>query len=175
MRSTFEVDKKGLAQLVRRRGGIHRAVEELISNAQDEDVTHIDVRFEHVRGRTYRIAVEDDSPEGFKDITHAYTLFAPSYKKSDPAKRGRFNFGEKWVIAICESARISTTSGTVIFKGNKRRRSREKRQGVPSSRGTSSAPTRSSRRSSRRFNGSSPMRASPSPSTASPSRHANQS
>jgi hypothetical protein len=128
MRSTFEVDKKGLAQLVRRRGGIHRAVEELISNAQDEDVTHIDVRFEHVRGRTYRIAVEDDSPEGFKDITHAYTLFAPSYKKSDPAKRGRFNFGEKWVIAICESARISTTSGTVIFKGNKRRRSREKRQ-----------------------------------------------
>src|SRR5438094_2612222 len=115
MASTFEVSKKGLAQLVRRRGGIHHAIEELVSNAQDEDVTRIDIKFEHVEQRTYRLTVEDDSPEGFKDLSHAYTLFAPSYKKSDPTKRGRFNFGEKWVIAMCDPATISTTTGTVIF------------------------------------------------------------
>src|SRR5947199_7383214 len=100
MPSIFDVDKKGLAQLVRRRGGIVHAIEELISNAQDENVTRIDITFEHVEQRTYRLTVEDDSPDGFKDLAHAYTLFAPSYKKSDPSKRGRFNFGEKWVIAI---------------------------------------------------------------------------
>ena len=127
MASTFAVDKKGLAQLVRRKGGIHHALEELVSNAQDENVTRIDVRFEHVEQRRYRITVEDDSPEGFKELAHAYTLFAPSYKKSDPTKRGRFNFGEKWVIAICDSAQISTTTGTIIFEGDQRRRSRTKR------------------------------------------------
>jgi hypothetical protein len=47
MAATFEVDKKGLAQLVRRRGGIQHAIEELVSNAQDENVTRIDIRFEH--------------------------------------------------------------------------------------------------------------------------------
>src|SRR5207249_3257386 len=52
---------------------------------------------------------------------------APSYKKADPTKRGRFNFGEKWVIAMCDPATISTTTGTLIFEGNERRRTREKR------------------------------------------------
>lgn len=127
MAATFEVHKKGLAQLVRRRGGIHHAIEELVSNAQDENVTRIDIRFEHVGQRSYRITVEDDAPEGFKDLADAYTLFAPSYKKNDPTKRGRFNFGEKWVIAICDKAKISTTTGTVIFEGNERRRSHAKR------------------------------------------------
>ena len=48
MAATFEVDKKGLAQLVRRRGGIVHAIEELVSNAQDENVTRIGIRFERV-------------------------------------------------------------------------------------------------------------------------------
>jgi hypothetical protein len=126
MASTFEVHKKGLAQLVRKRGGNVHAIEELVSNAQDENVRCIDIRFEHVGQRTYRLTVEDDSPDGFRDLSHSFTLFAPSYKKSDPTKRGRFNFGEKWVIAICDSAKISTTTGTVIFEGDERRRSRIK-------------------------------------------------
>src|SRR5207237_9152953 len=61
------------------------------------------------------LTVEDDSPEGFRDLSHAYTLFAESYKRSNPEQRGQYNFGEKLVLAVCESASISTTKGTVVF------------------------------------------------------------
>jgi hypothetical protein len=61
------------------------------------------------------LTVEDDSPEGFKDLSHAYTLFADSYKRGNPEQRGQYNFGEKLVLAVCEGASISTTTGTVMF------------------------------------------------------------
>jgi hypothetical protein len=61
------------------------------------------------------LTVEDDSPEGFKDLGHAYTLFAESYKRANPEQRGQYNFGEKLVLAVCECASISTTKGTVEF------------------------------------------------------------
>jgi hypothetical protein len=61
------------------------------------------------------LSVEDDSPEGFRELAHAYTLFAESYEKGLPEKRGRFNLGEKLVLAMCEEATISTTTGAVHF------------------------------------------------------------
>src|SRR5262249_32889879 len=61
------------------------------------------------------LSVEDDAPEGFHDLTHAYTLFAPSAKRGNPEQRGQFNLGEKLVLAVCEQASIRTTKGTVIF------------------------------------------------------------
>jgi len=125
---TFNVDKKGMAQVFRKKG-LHRAIEELISNAQDEDgVTKVDVNIKPLGSGNYEISVEDDSPEGFKDLAHAYTLFAPSYKKDDPTKRGRFNFGEKWVIAICKEAKIITTKGGVSFDDEGRHTLRTKRE-----------------------------------------------
>lgn len=42
-------------------------------------------------------------------------MFAESYKRSNPQQRGRFNIGEKFVLAVCESASIATTTGTVLF------------------------------------------------------------
>src|SRR5208337_921051 len=48
-------------------------------------------------------------------LAHAWTLFASSDKKTNPEKRGRFNLGEKLVLAACESARIVSTTGTVLF------------------------------------------------------------
>ena len=41
--------------------------------------------------------------------------FAESEKKTDPTKRGRYNLGEKLVIAICDAAEIVTTVGGVKF------------------------------------------------------------
>jgi hypothetical protein len=61
------------------------------------------------------LTVEDDAPEGFHDLTHAYTLFVPSKKRNNPEARGQFNLGEKLVLSVCDEARISTTKGTVIF------------------------------------------------------------
>src|SRR5690606_5569703 len=68
------------------------------------------------------LIVQDDNPGGFADIRHAYTLFAESKKKSDPTKRGRFNLGEKAVLACLVEGCIVTTSGTVDFCSDGKRR-----------------------------------------------------
>ncbi len=112
----FDVDKAGLGKQAEQHGK-GRLVGELIQNALDESgVTQIAVTLTLVPGRPLAdLAVEDDSPEGFRDLAHAYTLFAESYKRTNPEQRGQYNFGEKLVLAVCESASISTTKGTVVF------------------------------------------------------------
>ena len=117
--ATFVVDKAGLAKLMERRGK-EFVVGELIQNALDEQVTNVAMTLEQLPDGLAEITVEDDNPEGFKDLGHAYTLFAESAKKSDPGKRGRFNLGEKLVIALCREATISTTKGTVVFTADGR-------------------------------------------------------
>lgn len=130
---TYEVDKKGLAKQLARKGKAF-AVIELIQNAWDEDTKNVHVTLEKQDGGSgpggvpYKLTVEDDNPEGFADLAHAYTLFAESAKKSDPTKRGRFNLGEKLVIAVCETASIATTKGTVIFTDAGRTHSKAKRK-----------------------------------------------
>jgi len=111
----FEVDKKGLANLLGRRGKAF-LVHELVQNAWDTNATRVDVNLVSLPGRKLaRLTVEDDDPEGFKDISHAFTLFAESAKKGDAEKRGRFNLGEKLVLALCKEAKITTTTGGVKF------------------------------------------------------------
>ena len=114
--AVFEVDKAGLAQILERYGR-SRAVLELIQNAWDERVTRVAVRLEPIDGAPgwHRLVVSDDSPDGFADLSHAYTLFAASHKKDRAELRGRFNLGEKLVIALCRTATIETTTGTVTF------------------------------------------------------------
>lgn len=110
----FDVDKEGLAKILERRGKVF-ALYELISNAWDTDATEVKVTLEPVaRGRVH-VTIEDDDPEGFSNLTHAYTLFAESSRKGDAGKRGRFNLGEKLVLATCDWAEIKTTTGTVRF------------------------------------------------------------
>ena len=111
---TFEVSKEGLARQLARRPKAF-IVAELAQNAWDEDTSRVDITMEHLDGDLYKLVVEDDNPEGFADLSHAYTLFADSLKKDDPEKRGRFNLGEKLVVAICEKVTITTTKGTVLF------------------------------------------------------------
>jgi hypothetical protein len=57
-------------------------------------------------------------------------LFAESYKRGNPEQRGQYNFGEKLVLAVCESASISTTKGTVVFDPSEGRieKPRQKRE-----------------------------------------------
>jgi hypothetical protein len=117
----FEVDKKGLAKLLERRGK-QFALLELWQNAADEDgVTKVDMILEASTDGNYDLVVEDDAPEGFADIAHAYTLFAESAKKGRADQRGRFNLGEKLVIAICSWVQIATTKGLVEFTDDGRR------------------------------------------------------
>ncbi|HWG42801.1 MAG TPA: hypothetical protein VN688_08455 [Gemmataceae bacterium] len=126
----FDVDKEGLGKLVESHGK-GRLIAELLQNALDERVTTVAINLTPLPGRPIaELVVEDDCPEGFKDLAHAYTLFADSYKKDDPEKRGRFNLGEKLVLALCRTAAISTTTGTVVFdeSGGRHLKPRSKRE-----------------------------------------------
>src|SRR5213076_574706 len=88
MNNWFEVDRQGLAQILERKGK-EFALFELIQNGWDEPgVTKVTVSLEH-RGRNKAmLVVEDDAPEGFKDLSHAFTLFASSSKKTIPNSAG---------------------------------------------------------------------------------------
>lgn len=122
------VDRKGMA---RKLGNKPKAfiVYELLQNAWDENIKIVSVRMNMLPGRPVcRIVVEDDCPEGFADIRSAYTLFRDSKKAPDPTKRGRFELGEKLVLALALKAKIATTKGTVIFEGDERQNTRHSRK-----------------------------------------------
>ena len=122
----FIVDKVGLAKLLEKKGKAF-AVFELISNCLDTNATYIAVTISPVAGKPYaEIIVEDDDPRGFSKLEHAFTLFAESEKKSDAEKRGRFNLGEKLVLALCSEASIISTTGSVIFDASGRHTSKRK-------------------------------------------------
>jgi hypothetical protein len=125
----FDVDKEGLSKLVERRGKAH-ILFELLQNAWDQQQsTRVDVTLEPVPGsRRAVLRVEDDCPEGFRDLSHAWTLYAESGKKGDPSKRGRFNLGEKIVLSLCDEATILSTSGGVRFDASGRHRLRQRRE-----------------------------------------------
>lgn len=121
MKPWLAVDVKGFGQMMGDKKKTF-VVNELAQDAFDEDITCCKVDIHWNNGKV-QIAVEDDSPEGFKHIEHAYTLFADTYKRRDPTKRGRFNMGDKNVLAICVNygAEISTTTGTIEFHPKKGR------------------------------------------------------
>lgn len=122
----FEVDKDGLRLLLAERPPAFM-IYELVSNAWDENTSRVIVDLTPIPNSPYvTIRVEDDNPDGFADLRHAYTLFAPSLKKDNPKQRGRFNLGEKLVLALCQEAEITTTKGTVAFDAGGRRHLRRK-------------------------------------------------
>jgi hypothetical protein len=126
----FDVDKAGLAKLLAGRPKAFLLFE-LLQNAWDEEyVTRVDVSVESIDGtRSVMISVVDDTPDGFADLRDAYTLFAESRKKGNAEKRGRFNLGEKLVLALAKSACIESTTGSVHFtEEGIRRNSREARE-----------------------------------------------
>jgi hypothetical protein len=128
-RNWFEVNQDGLRQLLAHRGP-EFALFELVQNSWDEaGVSHVEVSVEPMPGRvaTAIVSVTDDATHGFADLTHAWTLYAPSAKKANPQQRGRFNQGDKLVLALADEAQIITTTGSVSFDATGRHRGRRKR------------------------------------------------
>jgi hypothetical protein len=123
----FEVDRTGLAKLLERRGK-EFALFEIISNAWDTNAQKVTVSLQALAGvPKASLVVEDDHPTGFTDLSHAFTLFAESEKKDKSDKRGRFNLGEKLVLAICDNATITSTKGTIVFDAKGRRQTKQAR------------------------------------------------
>ena len=111
----FAVSAEGLRQLNASRPP-WSLVKELIQNAWDEAprATRCDVTIEAGSQSTTVVSVEDDGP-GFAEISDAWTLMADTPKRGNPAKRGRFNLGEKEIVAVALSAQIETMGTTVTF------------------------------------------------------------
>lgn len=129
-KSWIEVDRTGLAQVIADRPTSFLAYE-LIQNALDErGVSKIKVSFKwESRGR-HRLTVSDDAPDGYHDIRHAWTLYAPSKKKADPTLRGRFNSGCKMVLALALDAKVVSTKAAVAFDAERGRRTLRERTQV---------------------------------------------
>ncbi|MCI0538276.1 MAG: ATP-binding protein [Verrucomicrobiales bacterium] len=71
MKNWFEVDKEGLAKILARKGK-EFILFELVQNAWDEaGVTKVLVSLEYRDRNKALLVVEDDAPEGFKDLSHA--------------------------------------------------------------------------------------------------------
>ena len=128
-REWLTASKEGLRQLVADRGKAF-IIGELLQNAWDEKgVTEVSVRLEGITGKSLaRISIEDNAPEGWPkpNMEDAYTLFAVSKKKKDPTKRGRFNLGEKLVLAICKSAEITSMEWALVFDDKGRHASKKR-------------------------------------------------
>lgn len=114
--SWFNVDKEGLAAILERRGKTF-AIFELIANAWDASPASVSVTLAAIPGEpAAELVVTDDSAEGWDNLDHAFTMFAPSNRGRDAAKRGRFNLGEKLALAISREATIATMAGTLQFE-----------------------------------------------------------
>lgn len=119
--SWFDVDKQGLAAILERRGKFF-ALAELISNAWDSGSERVEVRLKPLPGEPYCLLEVEDWGEGFADPKDAFTMFGRSRRGSDETKRGRFNLGEKLVLAVCRFAEIRTTGWALQFKGDEKPR-----------------------------------------------------
>lgn len=119
MSDWFIANKDGLRQIAERlveRRGFGIIGGELYQNVMDTDATECVMTIEKLPGRPVaELRVVDNDPNGFPDLSHAWTVFASSLKKVDPTKAGRFNLGEKMVLSFCKEARIHTTKGMVEF------------------------------------------------------------
>jgi hypothetical protein len=115
MNNWFDVDKEGLRQINDRHDDYGWVIGELYQNVMDTTATECLITITKFEGQPRaEIIVEDDGP-GFAHLKHAWTMFAPSIKTDNPTKAGRFNLGEKFVLAACYTAKIETTCGTVKF------------------------------------------------------------
>lgn len=111
----FEVDVAGMREFHGARKGWQLA-KELVSNSFDEDVSFCQFDLTH-DGTCAHLTVEDDGP-GFRDVADAYTLLGSTYKRARPDLRGRFNLGEKEIIAVSSSATVETAGRRIIFAEN---------------------------------------------------------
>jgi hypothetical protein len=119
--SWLEVDIIGLRRTLERKGKAW-AIFELVQNSWDTEATRVDVTLSKPKNGMSKLVCKDNDADGYRNLDEAHTLFASSSKKADPTKRGRFNAGEKQVLAMCERATVTSTTGQIQFLPNGKRK-----------------------------------------------------
>ena len=115
----FEIDTEGF-KIQMSEMEPYRIVQEIIANSFDEpSVTEINCYLRH--DRSYFTMSIQDNGKGFRSIKDVFTLFRNSYKRKNVQQRGRFNLGEKEVMAVAYDGFIRSRDWKVEFYDNKRR------------------------------------------------------
>ena len=124
----FEVDVANMRKIHGARDKIF-IIREMVQNAWDENISRVDILLTPPDGNGHSIIkVLDDSPNGWLNLEHAYTMYAESAKANDPTKRGRFNEGEKNVLCLAIEASVTTVTGQVCFNRERRWTGSERRK-----------------------------------------------
>src|SRR5256712_265007 len=111
----LDIDKEGLRKSLGQKDKVF-LLTEMISNAWDEDITQVEVTLTPPDENNHSwLRVIDNSPTGWSDLSHSHTMFAESAKKDKSEKRGRFNAGEKDVLALAIEAKLTTVTGQGLF------------------------------------------------------------
>lgn len=122
----FEIDVKGMAELDG--GDSHRLAFEPVANVFDEFRGYDDKKkpsycavtlTRNESGRGVILTVADDGA-GFANERDIWTLFGTTGKRSEAGVSGRFNAGDKQLIAVARRATIKSNAVTVIFEDGKR-------------------------------------------------------
>lgn len=112
----FAISTQGLKELHQGRAP-WALIKEIVQNVWDEAPQATQCQMTIVPdsrpGHTL-VTVDDDGP-GFAQPEHAYMLMAPTPKRTNPTKRGRFNTGEKEAISVATEATITTKGKTISF------------------------------------------------------------
>jgi hypothetical protein len=127
--SMFDIDVKGLAELEGGRSP-HRLAFEPVANVFDEyrgygDVgrrkpTYCAVTLRHSSNpRGVYLTVADDGA-GFADERDIWTFFGTTSKRAAVGVSGRFNAGEKQLLALARSGLVKTNKTTVEFANGER-------------------------------------------------------
>lgn len=132
----FEVDVAGLAEL---EGGdsSHRLAYEPVANVFDEfrgydadrrKPSYCAVTLAHsANPRGVMLTVADDGA-GFQNERDIWTLFGSTAKRGAAGVAGRFNAGDKQLIAVARQATVKTNAVTVTFADGKREVTRHRSQ-----------------------------------------------
>jgi len=136
----FEVNIKGLQEIIGG-GDEWRHPIEIVANVFDEyngyvegkkRPTFCEVTFTKEGNSPAVLTVTDDGA-GFDEVSDIWTFFRTTEKRSNAKVSGRFNAGEKQLVALAKKATIVTGSNTVEFVDGKRKHTRhrkEQRQGT---------------------------------------------
>lgn len=117
----FTVSIEGLKKTLARKG-LSVAIYELAQNAMDTDATLIELGLSPIEDGISTLTCIDNSTVGFSNLDKAHEMYRESAKKGNPLLRGKFNLGEKFVVALCNESSITSMSGQIIFARDKTRR-----------------------------------------------------
>jgi hypothetical protein len=116
----FTVSVDGLKKTLARKGK-SVALYELAQNAMDTDATRIDIGLTPIENGVSILTCVDNSSSGFAQLNLAHEMYRESAKKSNPTLRGKFNLGEKFVVALCNESSITSMTGQITFRRDRTR------------------------------------------------------